>query len=224
MESRVELKFLINYEDYIQLSRQLKLLMDVDPNATNDNGYYLSSLYFDDMYDSATYDKADGVEYHRKFRIRTYENGKAQLEYKTKNQNITTKDILPLDKTLEEALINRDFKILGENLDKDLIKQIYVKMKLNNLKQTLYIDYFREAYVFLKDDIRITFDKDILVYNCYNKNIKYKVLEPRKVILEVKYRKTFPDFIRKVVLSKKHITIPYSKYFMGWLKLTNRGV
>lgn len=224
MNSRVELKFLINYEDYIHLRRQLKLIMKVDENQTDEDGYDLSSLYFDDMYDSATYDKADGVEYHRKFRIRTYENGKTQLEFKTKNQNITTKDILPLSKELELALINRDFKIIEENLDKPLIKQLFVKMKLNHLKPALYIDYKREAYVFHNDEIRITFDKDILVYNCYNKNIKYKVLEPRKVILEVKYRKAFPDSIRKVVLNKKHISIPYSKYLMGWLKLTNRGV
>jgi len=224
LESRVELKFLINYEDYRHLNRQLKLIMETDPNITRDNGYHLSSLYFDDLYDSATYDKADGVEYHRKFRIRKYENGKTQLEYKTKNGNLTSKEIVPLNLELEEALIKRKYDIIRENLDKPLLKQIFVKMKTNDLKPKLFIDYFREVYIFHNSDVRITFDKDILAYNCYNKNIKYKILEPRKLILEVKYTKSIPESIRKIIFSRNFQPIPYSKYLMGWLKLTNWGV
>lgn len=224
MESRVELKFMLNLEEYRQLSRQLNLIMEKDSNIQRDNGYHLSSLYFDDMYDSGTYDKADGVEYHRKFRIRTYENGKCQLEYKTKNGNLTTKDIQPINQTLENALIDRNFEVIKDHIEQPLIKQVFVKMKLNNLKPRLYVDYFREAYVFHNNDVRITFDKDIIAYNCYNKNYRHKVLEPRKVILEVKYTKTLPDFIRKVVFSKKYQAIPYSKYLMSWLKLSNWGV
>lgn len=224
MNSRVELKFMINYEDYKHLSRQLMLIMDTDPNSTRDNGYYISSLYFDDMYDSATYDKADGVEFHRKFRIRTYENGTSNLEYKTKNGNLTTKDIEPLPKELEKAVIERDYLTLKVNLDKPLIKQIFVKMKIADLKPRLYIDYEREIYIFHSNDVRITFDKDILAYNCYNKNMKHKILEPRKMILEVKYTKNMPDYIRKIVLKNNYQPIPYSKYMMGWLKLNNLGV
>lgn len=224
METRVELKFMIDYEDYKHLHRQLNLIMDQDSNSTRDNGYHLSSLYFDDLYDSATYDKSDGVEYHRKFRIRTYENGKKQLEYKTKNGNLTTKDIIPLDKELEAALIDRNYEKIKSHLDENLLKQIYVKMKTNDLKPKLYIDYFREVYIFHNSDVRITFDQDIMAYNCYNKNIKYKILEPRKVILEVKYKKLIPESIRKILFSRKFQPIPYSKYLMGWLKLNNWGV
>lgn len=224
MGTRVELKFMITFDDYKHLSRQLKLIMDTDPNTTRDNGYYLSSLYFDDLYDSATYDKADGVEFHRKFRIRTYENGNSRLEYKTKNGNLTTKDFQPLTKELETALIERNYEVIRKNLDKPLIKQIFVKMKIADLKPRLYIDYDREIYIFHNNDVRITFDKDIIAYNCYNKTMRHKVLEPRKMILEVKYTKNMPDYIRKVVLKKNYQPVPFSKYMMGWLKLNNWGV
>ena len=224
MEKRIELKFLLSIEDYRILSRQLNLIMETDANATHNNGYHLSSLYFDDMYDSATYDKADGIEYHKKYRIRTYENGHKRLEYKVKNGTATTKEYYHLTDESEKALIEQNYSVLQKDIENELIKNIFVKMKVNDLKPRLYVDYFREVYTFNNDDVRITFDKDIMTYNWYNRNNKYKVLEPRQVIMEVKYRTHIPDFIRKVLFKKNYQIIPYSKYLMCWLKLSNWGI
>lgn len=224
LQSRVELKFMLNIEDYKRLNRQLSLFLDADLNMTHDNGYNISSLYFDDMYDSGAYDKADGEEFHKKFRIRTYENGSKRLEFKIKNGTQTQKEVFDLTDNLEKALIDRDYDVLKNVIDNPLIKQIFVKMKLHDLKPKLYVDYFREIYIFNKDDVRITFDKDICTYNCYNRNIKYKILEPRTIIMEVKYRKHLPDHIRKIVFAKNYQIVPYSKYLMSWLKLNNWGV
>jgi len=224
VEERIELKFLLDMTDYYNLRRQLALFMSEDEHTTRDHGYVLSSLYFDDMYDSATYDKADGVEFHRKFRIRTYENGRTRLEFKEKNGNISAKESILLDEPLEKALIERDYNYLKENINEPLIAKILLKMKLDNLKPVHFIDYFREAYIFNDNEVRVTFDKDIIVYDTRNPNQKYKVLEPNKVIMEVKYRKYLPDTVRKVIFAKNHQTIPYSKYLMGWLKLNNWGV
>lgn len=224
MEERIELKFMLNLAEYHQLRRQLSLMMEEDPNVTHDSGYQLSSLYFDDLYDSATYDKADGVEYHKKFRIRWYENGNKRLEYKIKNGNVTMKETLSLDDSLEQALITRDMKVLQLHMDKELIKNIVVKMKLNNLKPVLYVDYFREVFQFQNNNIRLTFDNNIISYSCFNKKQKYKLLQPQEIIMEVKYRKHLPDFLRTIIFQKHYQPIPYSKYLMGWLKLNNWGV
>jgi len=176
------------------------------------------------MYDSATYDKADGVEYHRKFRIRTYENGRKRLEFKVKNGNLTSKETLFLDDELEKALIERNFETIKLHIEEPLISNIFLKMKLDNLSAYLFIDYFREAYVFNDNEVRVTFDKDIMAYYLSNPKQKYKVLEPNQVVMEVKYRKYLPDAVRKVIFAKHYQTIPYSKYLMGWLKLNNWGV
>lgn len=224
MTSRVELKFMLSTDEYLALRRQLNLIMESDKNVTHNLGYNLSSLYYDDMYDSATYEKADGVEFHRKFRIRYYDNGNINLEFKVKNQNITTKEVVVIDNELDDALTKRNYESLKKKIHDDLIARIFIQMKTNNLKPRLYVDYFREAYTFNNNDVRITFDKDIITYNWYNSNIKYKVLEPKQVIMEVKYTKTLPDFIRHVVFAKKYQVIPYSKYLMSWLKLNNLGV
>lgn len=198
--------------------------MREDEHVTRDHGYILSSLYFDDMYDSATFDKADGVEYHRKFRIRTYEDGRKRLEFKVKNGNITTKESVVLDDDLEKALIERDFEVLKQHLANQLIANIFLRMKLDDLRPQVFIDYFREAYVFNDDEVRVTFDQEISTYYRSSPTQRYKVLEPNKVVMEVKYRKYLPDAVRKIIFAKHYQTIPYSKYLMGWLKLNNWGV
>ncbi len=224
MEERVELKFLIHPADYHHLRRQLELFMDTDEFSTHDNGYHLTSLYFDDMYDSATYDKADGVEYHKKFRIREYENGSRRLEYKIKNGNLTQKETLFLQPDLEEALKSGDWKRIETELEQPLLKNFYVAMKLNHLQPKIYIHYFREIYTFNNNDIRITFDSNLEAGTYDYPNQTYKLLEPNQMIMEVKYRKHLPTSIKKVVLVKNYQPIPYSKYLMGWLKLNNWGV
>ncbi len=224
MKTRVELKFLISIDDYVHLKRQVASVMEKDAFMTRDEGYLLSTLYFDDLYDSAVYDKADGIEFHRKYRIRTYENGHMALEFKTKNATLTTKESLTLDDTLANALSTMDDQIIKAYADKDLVRRLLIRMKSDHLKPRLVIDYLREAYIFHKDDVRVTFDKDIYVYNCYNKHKRLKVLEPRTMIMEVKYNTYLPDTIRKIVLTRKYQAIPYSKYLMGWLKLADWGV
>lgn len=223
MKTRVELKFLITIDDYVHLKRQVASVMDKDAHMANDEGYHLSTLYFDDLYDSAVYDKADGIEFHRKYRIRTYENGHQALEFKTKNATLTTKEILVLDEPLAKGLLAMDDKIIKAYADQDLVRRLLIRIKADHLKPKLTIDYLREAYIFHKDEVRITFDKDIYVYHCYNKHKRLKVLEPRTMIMEVKYNTYLPDVIRKIVLARKYQAIPYSKYLMGWLKLSDWG-
>lgn len=224
MEQRIELKYLIDIADYHHLSRQLDLFMNKDPHATQGRGYWLSSLYFDDMYDSATYDKADGVEYHRKFRIRRYEDGRQRLEYKVKNQNLSTKEFYPLDDVLKTALIDGNRAAIDPYLKHPLIRQIFLKMTLDHLEPRLYIDYFREVYIFGDNEVRVTFDSHMTVYNRFNPDQIYQVLEPNQIVMEVKYRRFLPDAVKKVVFQKPYQAIPYSKYLMGWLKMNNWGV
>ena len=55
------------------LKQKLKTIMDIDKNSYNeDNTYQIRSLYFDDPQNTAYYEKLDGVEYRKKYRIRIY--------------------------------------------------------------------------------------------------------------------------------------------------------
>ena len=69
---RHELKFIINEGTYLMLRARLAPLMTVDSHGLNGE-YRVTSLYFDDVYNSAYWQKVNGIETRRKFRIRAYD-------------------------------------------------------------------------------------------------------------------------------------------------------
>ena len=70
---RNELKLVINASAAEVLKYRLSLLMTADENSKNeDNTYLIRSLYFDDVDSTAYYEKLDGVEFRKKYRIRIY--------------------------------------------------------------------------------------------------------------------------------------------------------
>jgi len=216
---RTELKFIITIDEYHKLKNELKHLMQLDTHAkVVDRMYHVRSLYFDDIYDSRALEKADGVEFHQKYRIRSYHGEDCRLEYKTKIGNMTNKQSFWLTKEIETALITQNYNILYKNLDDSLIQGMVGRMKFDHLKPALWIDYDREAYTHPIGETRITFDKAITA-NSYGRHHEFKrnILEPKTLILEVKYTSILPDFISKVVFHRNYQVLSYSKYYMGWL-------
>jgi len=220
---RTELKFLITYEEYRKLRDQLSLLMTLDSHANSTTrDYFVSSVYFDDLYASRVSEKADGIEYHQKFRLRSYSRDDVRLEFKTKVGNLTGKESMWVTQELSNALIDRDFDVLYEHLDIPLIADIVTRMKMDDLHPEVVVDYAREAYIYPEGDVRITFDKEIVAYQFGNSpGFARKVHEPGLMILEVKYSGFIPEMIRKVVFSHKYQVCSFSKYYMGWIILFN---
>lgn len=216
---RTELKFIITIDEYHKLKNEVKHLMSLDTHAkVVDRMYHVRSLYFDDLYDSHVLEKADGIEFHQKYRIRSYDNTACRLEYKTKVGTLTSKQSMWLTEDLEEAIKHQNFSVLYLHLDEPLLDQMISRMKLDHLKPSLWIDYDREAYTHPIGETRITFDKSLTVSD-YGRNheFKRKILEPRTMILEVKYTSFLPDFISKVIFHRNFQPMSYSKYYMGWL-------
>ncbi|MDP2426411.1 MAG: polyphosphate polymerase domain-containing protein [bacterium] len=217
--TRAEYKFLITYDDYIKLKFQLSHIMTLDAHAdTSSSDYHLTSIYYDDLMDTHLFEKSDGLEYHQKYRVRFYSTGDTRLEYKTKIGNMTSKRSLWLSNELTKAILERDYEILYRHLDQELIENIVVRMKLDDLKPTLIIEYDREAFVYPQGDVRITFDK-ALTARRFDQDIAYerKLYEPKYMILEVKYTGLLPDFIRSIVFFKNFQPVSFSKYYTGWL-------
>ena len=76
MEERIqyrhEYKFLLNALDVFAVRARLQAVMPRDPHAGPGGEYRIRSLYFDDLNNSALWEKLDGVNERRKFRIRYY--------------------------------------------------------------------------------------------------------------------------------------------------------
>lgn len=103
---RHELKFIINKAYSEMLKNQLALIMDVDENSI-DNTYFIRSLYFDDINNSAYYEKVDGVEKRKKYRIRIYnlDDSFIRLERKDKDRDLTHKEQTRITKEIYNKII-----------------------------------------------------------------------------------------------------------------------
>ena len=69
---RNEIKYLLTYEDYIILSRRMAAILTLDKHTVSPEGYRITSLYMDDMYDTSYYEKLSGDTNRKKYRIRAY--------------------------------------------------------------------------------------------------------------------------------------------------------
>ena len=199
---RHEIKFTISKKCAKILKDRLLAIMSIDENGKN--GYFIRSLYYDTPNQDAYYEKIDGVLYRNKYRIRIYnhDDGFIRLEKKMKHNNMTAK---------EQTRISKEIcmKILDESLDihyieDGLLKEFYVKVKINHLCPSVLVDYERLALTYPVSDVRVTFDYNISSgrynYDLFNyQNNDYKVIKDDLVVLEVKYNDILPEPIKLIL-------------------------
>ena len=215
---RNEIKFIINKDSAEILKNKLSLIMDLDQNSTEDNSYLIRSLYFDDINSTAYYEKMDGVEYRKKYRIRLYNNDTnfIRLECKYKHENKTSKDQILIDKNICDRIIDgsiKDLKIKEENL----LTKFIIDSKLNNLIPSIIVDYKRLAYTYPVSEVRVTFDSKIRSgrynYNLYDEDLStYKVIDDNEVVLEVKFNEILPESIAIILSTVPMIRQAFSKF------------
>jgi SPX domain protein involved in polyphosphate accumulation len=201
------------------LKYRLSLIMDLDENSTNeDHTYNIRSLYFDDIYDSAYYEKVDGVEERNKYRIRLYNNDDTfiRLERKEKNRDLTYKRQQKITKKETRDFISSNF----DNIDYEedtLIREFALKYKMNQIRPSVIVDYNRLAYTYPVEDVRITFDSNIKSGR-YNTNLLDKdimlvdILEPGLLVLEVKYNNYLPSHIASILNDIPMTRLAVSKF------------
>ena len=81
---RHELKYYINYKDYIVLRSALSHVMRHDSN-TGKKGYYdIRSLYFDDLENTALVEKMAGTDHRAKYRVRIYDYSDRIIRFEKK--------------------------------------------------------------------------------------------------------------------------------------------
>ena len=90
---RHELKYQINFADYLAIRQRILPIMKVDKNTDGDGRYFIRSIYFDNIDDKALREKINGVQKREKFRIRYYNDDLSfiSLEKKMKQNNLCRK-------------------------------------------------------------------------------------------------------------------------------------
>jgi hypothetical protein len=204
---RHELKYVITEGEHKLMSTRVKACLKQDTYASARGGEYaIRSLYFDDPFDSAVWEKASGVGSRDKFRIRIYNlsDSVIKLERKHKEGQYIKKDSVTISREDCDSILRGDIECLRDNLN-PFAMQFYGIFKANYLRPKVLVDYTREPYVFPDEDVRITFDKNVrTAMRCtelFNPDaVTYPVWELRGcMILEVKFNQTLPPYVRQLL-------------------------
>lgn len=217
---RHEMKYYINKSVYHTLRNRLKTVIFIDPNMKRKEGYLVSSLYFDDMYQSALEEKQSGVRFRKKFRIRCYdlEDKYIKLECKKKYHEFISKISAPLTRAEYDCILSGNYEFLGHRKEQ-VCKELLAYNRTRLMKPKVVVEYMREAYVLPTGNVRITFDKDIAAsignYNMFSKDyITRKVLEEETMVMEVKFDDFLPAHVMSILRTAMTDKCAISKYVM----------
>lgn len=190
--------------------------MTPDPHARGGR-YFVHSLYFDDLRDTALREKLDGVSRREKFRLRCYNGDDSYLvlEKKSKLGGLCAKEQTRLTRPQAQALLACDLEALAAD-PAPLVQELRWKMQTQGLRPKTIVDYTREPFVFAPGNVQVTLDYDIRtgLYSTDFFDFRCPTLPAGDVpaILEVKWDEYLPTVIRDLVQVPSTRTTAFSKY------------
>lgn len=217
LPARHELKYYINAGEIGALRMRLFPVMELDSHCRR-GPYAIRSLYFDDAFDSAYYDKLDGVMHRDKWRIRIYNYSDKEifLERKRKAGDLIQKSSVRITRRLADRLIEGDPRGLHTSKS-ELLQEMFVVMRTRLLRPRVIVDYMREAFVHPVEDVRITLDMQLRTglnsVDIFNPNIITVSPHDRDLeILEVKFNRYLPPHIQGLLNGLETDRSAISKY------------
>ena len=216
---RYELKYIITPTMAYILKKRLLNIMSIDALANGGtDGYTISSLYFDDLDSTAYFEKLDGVLYRTKYRIRVYDYDDSfiRLERKLKHENMTSKDQTKITKEQFYDIINNNVDEIALSEDK-LYNEFIKDIKVKSLRPSVIVEYKRLALTYPVSDVRVTFDSEVRSglynYDLFSNDLNtYSVLNPKEVILEVKFNDYLPSNIAMILTTIPSFRQAVSKF------------
>ena len=220
LPARHELKYFINRAELEALRARLRPVLDMDSHCVGGRPYIIRSLYFDDITDSAWYDKQAGVEHRDKYRIRIYHYSDREifLERKRKLGDLIQKSSVQITRRLCDQLISGDPTGL-HRANNPLLQDMYVQMRTRLLRPRVIVDYAREAYLHPAEDVRVTFDlslrSGLYSSDLFNPDLPTVCPHDRDVeILEVKFNNYLPDHVAGLLAGISAERSAVSKYIL----------
>lgn len=216
---RHELKYQINFAEYLAIRQKIRPLMKADNHASEDGRYLIRSIYFDNADDKALREKKNGLQKREKFRIRYYNDDFSfiTLEKKMKYNNLCLKvDAVITEEECKALLAGRtNWMRIHES---EIVRELYCKMNCQQLRPRIVVSYTREPYVYEAGNVRITFDSDIrtsLFHRGFLEKDIYDISaldNPGQIVLEVKYDEFIPEVIADLIQTEGIRQQAFSKY------------
>lgn len=203
---RYERKYYFPHSRIEFLIPEILRYMKYDPYS-NGKYYNLYSVYYDTEDWQAYYEKMDGIERRKKFRVRSYYQNpgpedEVMIEIKEKNKDIILKRRTAIKYKYVENL----------SLGKSYIKQddVYDEWRYsvirNSIKPRIQIAYQRMAFVPKEHgDLRITLDRHVKYTMTHNKQqlfegaLRKTQFSYTDSVLEIKYKDHPPKFVNDLV-------------------------
>lgn len=218
VEYRYELKYEISAGTAELLKRQLKCVMEPDSHSVAEEySYDIRSLYFDDPESSAYFEKLNGDEFRRKYRIRIYncDDSRISLECKYKHENMTYKQARVISRPMTEAIIAGQYgRIVTKNA---FLKQFISEALSRHLQPSVIVDYRRLALTYPVSEVRITFDSNLRsgVYSdrLFDPDIPtLSLFKDDQVVLEVKFNEYLPEHLAVILSAVPSLREAVSKF------------
>ena len=218
---RVEDKFMCSEREMVILQARMEAVLRPDDNQKNVNGYHISSIYFDDFYDTHLQDAIEGNPWRRKYRIRIYNNSfeAIKLEVKYKKYNRVKKISRRISYEQMTELMQGKCITDESPSEQNPITLFNLAVSEKGLRPKVIVAYERKAYVFDAGNVRITFDRNIRAGNqmesfIRGENVIYYPIADMDRILEIKYDEFLPGFIAAMLETGNMNQVSCSKYRM----------
>lgn len=214
MKFRNECKHLVTEYELIGLRQRLNAIAKRD-RFSEDDGYLIKSLYFDNCYDKALNEKMMGVANREKFRIRFYNNDTSfmRLEKKSKIGGKCLKQGAKISEQQVQSILDGDISWMKDS--EELICELWAKMQYQLLRPKNIVVYDREAYVYEAGNVRVTIDSNIRGSSNVQRFLSCDETDLKlfgQIILEVKWDEFLPQIIRDAVQLNDVKTSNFSKY------------
>ena len=185
------------------LKIRLPKVLHTDSHSDATGGYFIRSVYFEDVDFTAYREKLHGVEKRTKYRLRWYnfDDSFILLEKKMKDGEMTGKLSARVSRAEAESLLS------GENLSwasrNDLLRE-FARLRRQTHRPAVVVDYDRCAYTWPVEDVRVTLDQNIRT--CPYRPELFEpwlltipVMDPGEQVLEVKYNAFLPAHVAMLI-------------------------
>ena len=214
---RVEEKFCCTAREMYSLQRRLDGVLRADGNEHNDEGYLVSSLYFDDPADTCLLAVRDGCSRRRKYRIRIYNDSLAviKLEVKEKLDAMTRKRSRQITPEMLREIMAGSFQTDTVSPE-DPAFLFHLAAATRTLLPKVIVAYERKAYLYGPGNVRITLDRHVRASRQTERfgttDISYDALTGPDAVLEVKYDEFLPAFLKQLLELNTLQQTSFSKY------------
>lgn len=215
---RVEDKYICTENELVLLQERLKFILKPDTNQKSEIGYTVTSVYFDDLFDSHLKDTVEGIGQRQKYRIRIYNNSLdvIKLEIKYKQYSRVMKNSCQIsEEQMRMLLSGHCIESQDMSIDNPIVL-FNLAIKNKGLRPKVIVEYDRKAYIFPSGNVRITFDRNLRTGTQIKKfgetGLVLNQIAGMQNVLEVKYDKFLPGFIAQLLESGNMNQGTYSKY------------